>query len=234
MPRPKWMPRFARWHVWLGWLVGIPMLMWTVTGLVMVARPIDEVRGEHLSEDMPEQMLPAVNPPVLDFPIENAAKYSEMRAVMQDDRPIWLLTREDGTTERLAADMNDAPLPEIDEAYVRSLVARRIVGGEAVATIASFTAEQAPLDLRRAIPSWQVALKDGTNVYIHAQTGEIAAVRTRFWRVFDFMWGLHIMDLETREDTSHPTLILFAVLGVFGSLLGCILMFRRRTRRVPA
>ncbi len=39
------MQRFARWHIWLGWLVGFPILMWTVTGLVMVAKPVEEVRG---------------------------------------------------------------------------------------------------------------------------------------------------------------------------------------------
>ena len=59
-------------------------------------------------------------------------------------------------------------------------------------------------------------------------------MRTRWWRGFDFMWGLHIMDLQTREDTSHPILILFAFLGVVGALLGCILMFRRRKARVTA
>jgi uncharacterized iron-regulated membrane protein len=48
MARQRLMLRFARWHIWLGWLVGVPILMWTVTGLVMVARPIEEVRGEDL------------------------------------------------------------------------------------------------------------------------------------------------------------------------------------------
>jgi hypothetical protein len=48
------------------------------------------------------------------------------------------------------------------------------------------------------------------------------------------MWGLHIMDLQEREDTSHPILIIFAALGVVGSLLGCILMFRRRKARARA
>ena len=42
------MQRFAKWHIWLGWLVGFPILMWTVTGLVMVIKPIEEVRGNHL------------------------------------------------------------------------------------------------------------------------------------------------------------------------------------------
>ena len=53
MARQRMMQRFARWHVWLGWLVGFPILMWTVTGLFMVARPIEEVRGDHLRAPPP-------------------------------------------------------------------------------------------------------------------------------------------------------------------------------------
>ena len=72
---------------------------------------------------------------------------------------------------------------------------------------------------------------DKARFYIDAQTGELLAVRTRWWRVFDFMWGLHIMDLQTREDTHHPILVLFAALASIGSILGCILMIRRYSRR---
>ena len=38
--------RLRRWHVWLGWLIFIPMLLWTVSGVAMVLKPIEEVRGE--------------------------------------------------------------------------------------------------------------------------------------------------------------------------------------------
>ena len=37
------MRRLARWHIWLGWLIGVPLLLWTFSGLWMVARPIEEV-----------------------------------------------------------------------------------------------------------------------------------------------------------------------------------------------
>ncbi len=40
-----------RWHVWLGWLVGVPIIMWLATGLLMVSRPIEQVRGEHLRRE---------------------------------------------------------------------------------------------------------------------------------------------------------------------------------------
>ena len=41
---------------------------------------------------------------------------------------------------------------------------------------------------------------DGTHFYVDAGSGEVVARRTRFWRVYDFMWGLHIMDLQGREE----------------------------------
>ena len=57
-------------------------------------------------------------------------------------------------------------------------------------------------------------------------TGELLALCTDQWRLYDLMWGLHIMDPQTREDTNNPF-----VIG-FGALLGCILLFRRRKARV--
>ena len=49
-----------------------------------------------------------------------------------------------------------------------------------------------------------------------------------------FHVGLAHYGLETREDTSHPVLILFALLSALGALLGCVLLFRRRKQRAVA
>lgn len=228
MGQQRIMRHLTRWHIWLGWLIGVPVIVWTVTGLVMVARPIEEVRGDHLRKDTPIATLPAGNPRPIAFPAQNPARYSEMRVVMQGQRPVWLLTTSDGAIERYPADGDDTPLPTIDETYVRALVAERIVGGDQVTSVTRFAADEAPFDLRRPIPGWQVMLADRTNIYIHAQTGELVAIRTRWWRLFDFMWGLHIMDLQTRENTSHPILILFAAISAIGTLIGFMLLFRRR------
>ena len=136
----------------------------------------------------------------------------------------------DGTSARFRPDGSEmGPLSELE---ARLIVAEAIVGGDAVVSTQRFEADAVPFDFRRAMPVWQVVLADGTNVYVGTETARIEAVRTRWWRAFDFAWGLHIMDLETREDTSHPILILFALLSAIGALIGCILMFRRRKARV--
>lgn len=217
------MRTLAKWHVWLGWLVGVPIVMWLATGLLMVARPIEEVRGEHLRREPPPTPL-VIPGSALASP---EAQLKEMRVVMQRGRAVAILTGLDGSVRRVDFATGTA-LPPLDAAAARALVAERITTGKDVARVRLFPADQTPFDFRRPLAVWQVALNDGTNVYVGRDTGEIEAVRTRWWRAFDLAWGLHIMDLSEREDTSHPILILFAALSLTGAVIGCVLMFRRR------
>jgi hypothetical protein len=99
-----------------------------------------------------------------------------------------------------------------------------------VATVKLFDAAHPPLDFRKAVAAWQVTLADGTHVYVGRDSGEIEAIRTPWWQYYDFMWGLHIMDLQTREDTSNPFLWLFGSLALGTSAMGAVLLFRRRKR----
>ena len=232
MQRPRIMQRISRWHIWLGWLVGLPVLMWTVTGLVMVAKPIEEVRGNHLRKDVPERALPADTEIAVSLPAESTRPVRAVTTQVERGETITRIAYMDGTTARYRPDGSAmGPLSEVE---ARLIVAEGIAGGDKVTATARFAADDVPFDFRRPLPVWQVALADGTHVYVGIETGQIEAVRTRWWRTFDFVWGLHIMDLQTREDTHHPILIFFAMLSVIGALFGCILMFRRRSVRVAA
>ncbi|MBX7482690.1 PepSY domain-containing protein [Qipengyuania qiaonensis] len=232
MGQRRAMGRFAKWHIWLGWLVGFPVLMWTVTGLVMVAKPIEVVRGNHLRKDVPQRALPADTEIAVSLPAESTKPVRSVTTQVERGETVTRIAYMDGTIARFRPDGSSmGPLSEVE---ARLIVAEGIEGGDKVAHTARFEAESVPFDFRRPIPVWQVALENGTNIYIGTETGEIEAVRTEWWRTFDFMWGLHIMDLQTREDTHHPVLILFAVLSAIGSLLGCVLLFRRRKSRMGA
>lgn len=224
------MQRFARWHIWLGWLVGVPVLMWTLTGLVMVAKPIEEVRGDHLRKQVPEQALPRDIRIAVALPSDGTRPVRSVTTQSERGETITRIVYMDGSSDRFRPD--GSKLGPLSEVEARLIVAEAIEGGDRVAETARFEAEDVPREFRRPLPVWQVALEDGTHVYVGTESGRIEAVRTRWWRVFDLMWGLHIMDLETREDTHHPILIVFALLAVLGALLGCILMFRRRRARV--
>ena len=230
MGHQRAMRRFAQWHIWLGWLVGVPILMWTVSGLVMVAKPIEEVRGTDLRKDVQEAALPANTEIAISLPAASTKPVRSVTTQVERGEVVTRIAYMDGTTDRFRADGSKmGPLSEVE---ARMIVAEGIEGGDKVAHSERFDADKVPFDFRRPMPVWQVALEDGTHVYVGEDSGAIEAVRTRWWRFYDTMWGLHIMDLQTREDTHHPILIIFAILSVAGAILGCILMFRRRKARV--
>ena len=228
MARPRMMQRFARWHIWLGWVVGLPILMWCVTGLWMVARPIEEVRGEHLRAEHA-----AIDPADIAFPPNIGEPIHEARLVSQPDGPVWIVTAADGGRWRYSARFGTATPPVVEDEARR--IAEHAYGGDArLERVAYLPAGEAPTEARSSAAVWQARFEDGTHVYIDDATGEVLALRTGQWRLYDLMWGLHIMDPQTREDTHNPFVIVFGALAAIGATLGCILLFRRRKARVKA
>jgi hypothetical protein len=215
----------SRAHIWLGWIVGVPLLIWTATGLFMVSRPIEEVRGVHLkAAPLPLDVAGQIVVPA--FPRDHGAPLS-VRLEQQADGAVWIATFEHGHEMRAAA-RDGRWLPRVTEAEARKTALRWYKPDSAIQSVRHTPADKPPLDLRRERPAWRVAFADGANVYVDADTGSLLAIRSGQWRLFDVMWGLHIMDLQTREDSSHPTLISFAALAFVSVCVGLILLFRRR------
>jgi uncharacterized iron-regulated membrane protein len=211
--------RLRRYHVWLGWLVGLPLLLWTVSGLVMVARPIEEVRGEGLIADAPPlaPRAPPVAPQIGPRPV--ASLTFEQRG----DGPVWIV-RYAGGGARLADPATGRLLPPVTAAGAARILAARYTGKAGIAAVDRTPADSPPLDFRRPVAAWRVTMSDGTRFYLDAATGEILARRTRFWRFYDFMWGLHIMDLRTREDSHNPWVIGLGLLTVLALILALLLL----------
>ena len=221
MARRPLLLRFARWHIWLGWIAAIPLLLWIISGLFMAARPIEVVRGGALRT--PAALLPATG---LVIPQRDGA-VARLTLAEALGQPVWLVTGADQVQARYNA-RNGAPLGPVVVIEARQLAEAAFAGTSKLTSIQRFAADAAPLDLRKPRPSWQASFADGTHIYIDADTGEVLALRTRFWRAYDFMWGLHIMDPRTREDTSNLFLWVFGAVSLVSCLLGSVLLFRRR------
>lgn len=220
--------RLRRWHVWLGWIVGLPFLAWTLSGLVMVARPIETVRGEGLLSEAPAlpSGLAAVSPAIGPRPV------ASLRLEPRPDGPKWLIRYADGGA-RLADARTGRLLPSLAAADAARIIDGRYTGKARIAAVDRTSAEAPPLDFRRKVAAWRVTMTDGTRFYLDAATGEILARRTRWWRFYDLMWGLHIMDLETREDAHNPLLIGFGVAALVTTLLALVMLpltLKRRRR----
>ena len=225
--------RLRRWHIWLGWIVGLPFLVWTVSGLVMVWKPIEEVRGEHLLSEPPPMRFsaPVVPPAVVGLPLQSLAL--EPRAA----GPRWVVKLHDGST-RLANPASGALLPPLSAAEAAREVTARYSGKAKVRSVTRTDPAKPPLDLRREIAAWQVTMTDDTRFYVEAGSGAVVARRTAWWRFYDLMWGLHIMDPQTREDTHNPWVIGFGIVALLTTFLALAMLpmtiRRRRNGRKAA
>ena len=65
--------------------------------------------------------------------------------------------------------------------------------------------------------------------YVGLASGRVRAVRTDAWRWFDFLWSLHIMDYEEREDFNHLLIQVLAVMGL-ATVLSGLTLFALTTR----
>jgi hypothetical protein len=219
-------------HIWLAWAIGVPLLFWTVSGLWMAARPIEEVRGVHLKAEVP--VLALEKPAKFPVMFGKFGEIDSIRLIQQPRGPVWIVNFHDKLILRASA-VEGRWLAPVDEAEAGDLATAAYRGSAKLINMKSFAEKNAPLDLRKERPSWQASFSDGTRVYIDATSGELLALRTKQWRVYDWFWGLHIMDLQGREDSHHPILIVFAALAALGLLLALIQLplsvWRRRSER---
>jgi hypothetical protein len=204
-------------HIWLAWLIGVPLLFWTVSGLWMVARPIEEVRGTALKAEPTPVFLtrPLVAP--------DAGKRAIKSLILeqQQGKARWIINFADGGQSR-ADPATGKLLPPVTLGEARQLAVAALKGQSSAPEMVRVTATNNPIELRRERPAWQADFPDGTHVFIDAETGQLLAVRTAQWRVYDWFWGLHIMDLQGRENTHHALLIGFAALAAIGVLLALV------------
>ncbi len=83
----------------------------------------------------------------------------------------------------------------------------------------------------RELPLYKVisVTNDGKeiNVYQNPYSGEIVAIRSSQWRIWDLMWGFHIMDWVDRDNIDNVLLKIFSFIALFTSISGVILFFKK-------
>jgi uncharacterized iron-regulated membrane protein len=77
------------------------------------------------------------------------------------------------------------------------------------------------------LPAWAVTMEHPTEttVYVAAEQGMVTKFRNNKWRTFDFLWMLHTMDYQGRDNFGNILLRLFSVIGLVTILSGFALYF---------
>ncbi len=224
---------FRKAHRWLGLIVSIQLLMWTASGLFFSIPDITDVRGEQYltqSNSININQQARENMVSISAIIDNAKVNLEANETVllkhRAGRLIYQVEKNPPEKKLIFDALTGQPMTYITSTEAISIVSARTELSPTEAVL--INEPKTGSEFRgRDLPLFKVTVtkpKKGI-VYVDPVTGEIAAIRTKLWRAWDFLWSLHIMDYQERDDFSHWLLRLFSALGVLTVLSGIILWF---------
>jgi len=220
-------------HKWIALVIGVQALLWMLSGLYMTVISIDVIHGDHLAHSMAPALSAGgqrLDPAML---AERYRGIESFRVKRFLGREVYEVHHAGGVV-LVDARSGDGVGP-LDQATARRLAASLYQGKAPMQSLQLIT--QAPQEVgTRPVPMWQARFADlgETTLYLSPQTGELLATRHTLWRVFDFLWMLHIMDYEERADVNNTLLRVAAAVGFLFALSGVWLLFYSFRRRAAA
>ena len=206
-------------HKYLSFFISLQLFLWTISGIYFAFNKIELVRGEQyrLTESFPISF---------DEVKFSRSDVQQVKAIKRLDEIIFVVNASKGIEYLNAL---GTPVSKLSKSEVFEIVS------------SSSTLE--PIDLEeisesskgsefrgRDLPLYKVTSLNDTdkkiNLYLNVFSGEITAVRSLQWRIWDLMWGFHIMDWQTRDKINNIFLKIFSILALVSSISGILLFFR--------
>ncbi|NCF73845.1 MAG: hypothetical protein GWP67_10115 [Gammaproteobacteria bacterium] len=218
-------------HKWFALVLGIQLFLWSLSGFYMVAVHIDIIHGDMLIKNMDQRVGSYAD---VEVPFERVAElYPESESITLSammERPVYLI--EGAKTQLLDANTGQQLTPLGKD--LATQIATYHYADEGAVIRVRLIEKDPPTELQtRALPLWRVDFDDvwNSSFYIDPNSGKFATRRHSLWRVFDFLWMLHVMDYDERENINNNVLRIFSVLGTLMGLSGVWLLFYSFNRR---
>lgn len=210
-------------HKWIGLIIGLQFLLWTLSGAMMALLDMEAVAGG-ARRDPPEVRIVTTDawPTVLQQLGAKPITGLTMRPLL--GRQLYEVQTPDGVK------LFDAALGQavrVDARLAQQVATAAHPGNAPVMRVEPL--EKLSLAVRtHDLPIWRVDFADEQNssYYVSATTGALLERRNDTWRVWDFFWMLHNMDYVNRTSFNHPLIIMVGFAAVWLAITGFYLLFR--------
>lgn len=236
-------------HRYLGLVIGVQLLLWTLSGLIFSWNSIKSVRGEHLIRNSPSidltefdvkshnEILETIHS---DLPNGAAVESVTLRTIV--DRPVYEFTFENNNDPGfvLADAVTGEKLSPIDEDTAKRIAQFDFAVDVEIRSIEMVKSTGSHSEYRgKELPAYRVVMEHPSNtaIYVSANRGVVTTRRNDQWRRFDFFWMLHTMDYQGRDNFNHWLLKTVSIFGLVTVLSGFVLwfktsrLFRRRSKK---
>ena len=207
-------------HKYLSLFISLQLLLWTASGIYFAYNKIENVRGEQYRE----QTSFSVDLSKLNFEVEDISTLSfanrpnERVVVIRDTQGKKYFDFDGNLIDKIS--FEDALKVVKTKTNLSPLLVEEV-------TEAKKRAEYRGRDL----PIYRVVSKnkknEEINVYVNPYSGDISAVRSTQWRIWDLLWGFHIMDWQDRDNIGNIFLKIFSVLALLSAITGIVLFFKK-------
>lgn len=246
MPSVKTHHLIRRTHRFLGVCIGIQFIAWTIGGLYFSWSDMDEVHGDYdllhvhdlpVSRDYisPSLFVDSINS------LRPRAILADLKLIKLLDQPYWQATFEDTADVQQPlrsylchAVTGESRLP-LTEAEATSVAMRQYLGKGKVESVEYLNEASSGHEYReQPLPAYAVTFDDArhTTIYVASELGVVTKARNKPWRQFDFLWMLHTMGYEERDNISNWLLRVFSIFGLITVVSGFVLFFVSRKRRI--
>lgn len=206
-------------HRYLGLFIGIQFILWTAGGLYFSWTNIDKIHGDHFRN---MELTPTTIPLNLltNLPESTPDIQSVESLMINDDPHFWI-------NEKLLINAQTGQAKErITKEEAKAIASKHILPKYQVKSVTYLTEVGAHHEYRnRPLPVWEINYQGSHHMkaYVDAKSGRFQRVRYDSWRIFDFLWMLHVMDYDSRDDINNWILRIFSLLGICSILSGFLL-----------
>ena len=189
-------------HRYLSIFIAIQLLLWTVSGIYFAFNKIELIRGEQyrLPTNVEYRIFDRLGQQVI--------------ASNKDGNIVYRTYPEGNLLEKLS----------VEEAKLIASIKTSLEPVSAILLTESLPGSEYR---GRSLPIYQITTtsKDDTNIYLDPLSGDVLAFRSDSWRMWDFLWSLHIMDYDQRDNINNFLLRIFSILALVSSISGILLFF---------
>ena len=221
-------------HRWLSVVMGIQLLLWTLSGLIFSWSPIDQVRGE--DKVRRQSTIDFASFQLLDgrdvlsdrSNVPSGHRVKQMALKQALGRPVFEITLDGPDINHVLVDaVTGIRLSPISQSFAEAVALNdfsepaRVLKCDFIDQLQGGHSEYRG----KEIPVWKVKLDDpsGTSIYVSANRGQVVTRRNDRWRIFDFFWMLHTMDYQGRDNFNSWLLRIMSMLGVVSVITGYLL-----------
>ncbi|MFO0739609.1 MAG: PepSY domain-containing protein [Labilithrix sp.] len=216
-------------HRWLSAIALVQLAIWVASGLFFAVIPDKQLKGAPVAAAHAAPISPTdelVPPSTI---VAKLGRVDKIELVGTPEGPFYRAKVGDRRHRYDARSGEERPVSETEAQRVAS----RDQPGDRRALTTTLIERDPHIEYRgKPLPAWRVVLDDGagTAIYVDAVTGEVTARRNDVWRIYDFLWGLHLMDYGQRDTRNHPLLAASAILGLLTVVSGAVLWIVRAVR----